>query len=124
MFSTFTVKQLKKLISDFKKHHTIKNYSRMRKQQLIAELETRFEIRDNQLYLKNAPTVEPKVKRVKKTKTVAQPTVVPDAPQRQDGLTDGQRTFKNKINAIEQKAINFENYAKDSAFAKRLRGKK
>jgi chaperonin cofactor prefoldin len=121
MFGTFTVKQLKKLISDFKKYHTIKNYSKMRKQQLVAELDNRFEIRNAQLFLKNAPAVEPKAK---KTKTVA-PAIVPqDAPQRQDGLTDGQRTLKNKINAIEQQAIARENYVKDSAFAKRLRGNK
>jgi hypothetical protein len=59
MFSNFTVKQSKKMISDFKKSHTIKNYSKMRKQQLVAVLGNRFGIRDGQLFLKNAPTVEP-----------------------------------------------------------------
>jgi hypothetical protein len=125
MFSTFTVKQLKALIKQFKDHHKIKNYSKLKKAQLVEQLESRFEIKDNQLYLKNAPTVEPKAKR---TKRAVQPAVVPQAPQapqaaqKQDGLTAGQRTLQNKINAIEQKAKASENYKKDSNFANRLRG--
>jgi hypothetical protein len=122
MFGNFTVKQLKKLISDFKKYHTIKNYSKMRKQQLVAELDNRFVINHGQLFLKDAPAVEPKAKKAKKT---VAPTIVPqDAPQQHDALTAGQKTYKNTINAIESKALNKENYQKDSAFAKRLRGHK
>jgi hypothetical protein len=122
MFASCTVKQLKALIKHFKEHHAIKNYSKLKKAQLIEQLQSRFEIKNNQLFLKNAQAVEPKAKRTKKT---VQPTVVPEAPQaaqKQDGLTVGQRTLQNKINAIEQKAKASQNYKKDSNFAKRLTG--
>jgi hypothetical protein len=127
MFSTFTVKQLKALIKHFKDHHTIKNYSKLKKAQLIEQLDSRFEIKDNQLYLKNAPAVEPKAKRTKKA---VQPTVVPEAPvapqaaQKQDGLTAGQRIYRNAVSSVEKKAIARENYSADSTMAKRIRGKK
>jgi hypothetical protein len=120
MFRKFTVNQLKALIKQFKEHHTIRNYSKLRKAQLVAQLESRFEIRDNQLYLKNAPATEPKAIRVKKTIV---PTVVSDAPQRQDGLTAGQQRYKNAVSSVEKKAVARENYKIDSSFAKRLRGK-
>jgi hypothetical protein len=61
------------------------------------------------------------------TKKTAQPTIVPNnianAPN-DDGLTAGQKPYKNTINAIESKALNKEKNQKDSAFAKRLRGHK
>jgi hypothetical protein len=121
MFSKFTVKQLKALIKHFKDHHTIKNYSKLKKAQLIEQLDSRFEIKDNQLYLKDGPTIEPKVKKVKKTPTkVAQPPVQQDAPARQDSLTDGQRRYNDSVFAVAAKA----NYARDSNMAKRLRGNK
>jgi hypothetical protein len=52
MFATFTVKQLRSLIRTFKEHHNIK-YSKLKKAQLVAELEKRFVIKDNKLYLKD-----------------------------------------------------------------------
>jgi hypothetical protein len=122
MFASCTVKQLKALIKHFKDHHTIKNYSKLKKAQLVEQLQSRFEIKDNQLFLKNAPTVELKAKRTKKT---VQQTVVPEAPQatqKQDGLTVGQRRYRNAVSSVEKKAIARENYAADSAMAKRIRG--
>jgi hypothetical protein len=119
-FNKFTVKQLKALIKHFKEHHTIKNYSRMKKQQLITELENRFAINNGVLYLKNEVPDAPAKKTA--TKKPVQPTNnIANAPN-DDGLTAGQKTYKNTINAIESNALNKENYQKDSAFAKRLRG--
>jgi hypothetical protein len=128
MFNKLTVKQLKALIKHFKDHHTIKNYSRMKKQQLITELENRFEINNGVLYLKNEIPDVPVTKTA--TKKTTQPTIVPNniagtiVQPNDEGLTAGQKTYKNTINAIESKALNKEKYQKDSAFAKRLRGNK
>ena len=54
MFSTLKVKDLKKLVSAYRQHHNIKNYSKMKKIELVNELEKRFIIKNNQLYLKPA----------------------------------------------------------------------
>ncbi len=54
MFSTFKVKDLKKLVSNYKKYHNIKGYSKMKKIELVNELEKRFIIKNNQLFLKPA----------------------------------------------------------------------
>jgi hypothetical protein len=128
MFSSYTCKQLRALIKQFREHHTIKNSSKLRKAALVAELEKRFYIQDGQLYIKNGPTIEqPKVKKAKKavvpTKVAAStaPTHVvhqQDAGAKQDGLTDGQRRYNDAVSAVAAKA----NYKKDSAFGKRLRG--
>jgi len=52
MFSTFKVKDLKKLVSNYRQYHNIKRYSKMKKVQLVDELEKRFVIKNNQLFLK------------------------------------------------------------------------
>jgi hypothetical protein len=54
MFSTLKVKDLKKLISEYRQYHNIKGYSKMKKIQLLDELEKRFIIKNNQLFLKPA----------------------------------------------------------------------
>ena len=54
MFSTFKVKDLKKLVSNYRQYHNIKRYSKMKKVQLVDELEKRFVIKNNQLFLKPA----------------------------------------------------------------------
>ena len=56
MFSTLKVKDLKKLVSTYRQYHNIQGYSKMKKGQLIDELEKRFVIQNNQLFLK--PAVE------------------------------------------------------------------
>ena len=50
MFSTFKVKDLKKLVSNYRQYHNIKGYSKMKKVQLVDELEKRFMIQNNQLF--------------------------------------------------------------------------
>ena len=57
MFSTFKVKDLKQLVSSYRNFHNIKGYSKMEKNQLVEELEKRFVIENNQLFLKKTPTV-------------------------------------------------------------------
>ena len=57
MFSTLKVKDLKKLFSAYRQHHNIKNYSKMKKIELVNELEKRFIIKNNQLFLKPAEQI-------------------------------------------------------------------
>ena len=52
MFETFKVKDLKTLISTYRKYHNIKGYSKMKKGQLIVELEKRFIIHEGKLVMK------------------------------------------------------------------------
>ena len=52
MFETLSIKQLKKLVSEYRHEHNIKGYSKMKRAQLVTELEKRFVFRDNKLYHK------------------------------------------------------------------------
>ena len=66
MFETMKVKQLKALISHYRTYHNIKGYSRMKRNELVAELEKRFVIKDGQLYMKPQmpePVIAVKVKK-------------------------------------------------------------
>jgi hypothetical protein len=75
MFATLSLKELKLLIRELRDHHSIKNYSKMKKAELVAELAARFILRDGNLYLKedtrqekeqkNEPKPEPKPKKLK-----------------------------------------------------------
>lgn len=62
MFATLSLKELKLLIRELRDHHSIKNYSKMKKADLVAALAERFVLRDNNLYLKEdtRPKKEPK----------------------------------------------------------------
>jgi len=83
-FTKFTVKQLKKFISDYKHLHNIKNSSRMKKRELIEELSKRFVIIDNRIVMKedirpqtqHQPAPAPKEKR-RITPTLVQPIQPP-----------------------------------------------
>lgn len=52
MFNHLSLKQLRKLISDYRAYHNIKNSSKMKKIQLVQELDKRFMLKDNKIYLK------------------------------------------------------------------------
>ena len=52
MFATLSVKELKKLIADYKAFHDIKNYHKMKKAQLVKELERRFVLKGDKLHMK------------------------------------------------------------------------
>jgi hypothetical protein len=56
MFESMTVKSLKQLVSQYRQHHNIKGYSKMKKADLLTELDKRFVIHNNELFLKqNTP---------------------------------------------------------------------
>jgi hypothetical protein len=109
MFATLKVKQLRSLIRDFKRHHDIRNSSKMKKAQLVEELEKRFQVIDGKLFLKSE-LPQPKAKKVTNNNN-------------DNNMTAGQQRYKNTVNAIENKALALENYKKDSTMAKRLKGK-
>ncbi len=59
MFESMTVKTLKQLVSQYRQHHNIKGYSKMKKADLLIELDKRFVIHNNELFLKqNTPKTE------------------------------------------------------------------
>jgi hypothetical protein len=121
MFATFTVKQLRSLIRTFKEHHNIK-YSKLKKAQLVAELEKRFVIKDNKLYLKdeipqqqnvnaksvnaksvNAKSVNAKSVNAKSVnaKTAPVPAFIPQAPPN----FTGQMTEERKQDQLAKRVI-------------------
>ncbi len=52
MFESMTVKTLKQLVSQYRQHHNIRGYSKMKKADLLTELDKRFLIHNNELFLK------------------------------------------------------------------------
>ena len=52
MFESMTVKTLKQLVSQYRQHHNIRGYSTMKKADLLTELDKRFVIHNNELFLK------------------------------------------------------------------------
>ncbi len=52
MFESMTVKSLKQLVSQYRQHHNIRGYSTMKKADLLTELDKRFVIHNNELFLK------------------------------------------------------------------------
>jgi hypothetical protein len=52
MFPSLNLKQLKQILKDFKEHHNIRNYHKLKKSDLLNELDKRFEIDGGYLYLK------------------------------------------------------------------------
>jgi hypothetical protein len=52
MFATLSLKELQQLVRELRAHHTIKGFSRMKKEELIAELSSKFVYLDGSIYLK------------------------------------------------------------------------
>jgi hypothetical protein len=61
MFENMTVNELKGLVRDYRKHHNIIKYSKMKKEELITALNNYFILKDGQLYLKPVVKVQPVV---------------------------------------------------------------
>ena len=53
MFESMTVKTLKQLVSQYRQHHNIRGYSKMIKADLLTELDKRFVVHNNELFLRN-----------------------------------------------------------------------
>ncbi len=52
MFADLTLSELRTLIRELKEHHSIKNYSKLKKAALIAALSERFILQNGNLYLR------------------------------------------------------------------------
>jgi hypothetical protein len=105
-FSSMKVKDLKRIATDFRKYHSIQSVSKMKKAQLVEELNKRFILQGEKLYLKqDYDDLKPQ----------------PQAAQRQHAEAPQSQAEKR----LQQSVIDIQNrlnYSKDSAFAKRLRG--
>ena len=113
MFSTSSVKHLRKVISTYRKYHDIKGSSRMSKTQLVAELEKRFIIKNGELFLKGevptaptaptptAPTAQKVKKRIAPT-LVSQPSTSGNIPQATSNKTKGQQRMDSTIERMEK----------------------
>ena len=84
MFETLTLKELKLLIRELRDHHTIKGVSKMKKDELVTELSSRFILRDGNLYLredtraKKEPATEKKQEPKTEKETASKPEKKPD----------------------------------------------
>jgi len=122
-FESLTVKKLKALISVYKKEHSIVNYSKLKKKDLLSVLNLKFSLLDNKLILK--PKDIPVVKQKKRItpQLVSEPAVLQPTLQKSvPNLTKGQQTLKNKIDKIEKAATRKTDLQRTRNFAKRIRG--
>jgi hypothetical protein len=107
MFSTLKVKDLKKLVSAYRQYHNIKGYSKMKKVQLVDELQKRFVIQNNQLYLK------PAEQQIKKR-------ITPEVIAKLGGQQPQQTAFQNipqsnRMRRLLEKADELEEYYRQRA---------
>jgi cell division protein FtsB len=109
MFESLKVKQLKKLISDYKKENNVfGSVSKMKKKQLVDSLSEHFVLENNKLVLKKHVT--------KTTNNIA------TLRSESSNLTKGQQRLNNTINKLESSELLKERMKKDLAFSKRLKG--
>ena len=115
MFSTFKVKDLKQLVSSYRNFHNIKGYSKMKKGQLIEELDKRFIIENNQLFLKKTPTVAEQQPN-KQTRKRITPQVVGKLGSQQPQQNAFQNIPQtNRMKRVLEKADELEEYYKQRA---------
>jgi len=114
MFENLKVKEIRKLLSDFKKEHNIVgSIAKLKKAQLVEKLNTHFILQNGKLVLKpknNAPAP-----------VVYQPQPMPQIVNN-NGLTAGQQRLQNTVSNIEREAVAKERYVKDNQMSKRIRG--
>ena len=114
MFSTFKVKDLKQLVSNYRKYHNIKGYSKMKKGQLIEELEKRFVIENNQLFFKKTtPPAAAEQQPNKQTRKRITPQVVGKLGSQQNAFQNIPQT--NRMKRVLEKADELEEYYKQRA---------
>ena len=114
MFESMTVKSLKQLVSQYRQHHNIRGYSKMKKADLLTELDKRFVVHNNELFLKtqNTPKTEATPEKQKKRIT---PILVSASPKK----IPKQQAFQQPVqqsNAVKRalkKADELEEYYKN-----------
>ncbi len=114
MFNHMSLKQLRKLVSDYRAYHNIKGTSKMKKIQLVQELDKRFMLKDNKLYMKaevpassHSTAVGTEKKRIAPV-LVSQPTANPQVhpnfnPPISTARTPGLQRVDNVVDKLEQR---------------------
>ena len=109
MFESMTVKSLKQLVSQYRQHHNIRGYSKMKKADLLTELEKRFVIHNNELFLKqNTQKTQPatptnKKKRITPILVSASPKKIPkQAFQQPVQLSNAVKRALKKADELEE----------------------
>ena len=114
MFESMTVKSLKQLVSQYRQHHNIRGYSKMKKAELLAELDTRFVLLNNELFLKqNTPKTEATHQKQKKRITPILVKASPKKIPKQAFQQPVQHSNSNAVKRALKKADELEEYYKN-----------
>ena len=114
MFESMTVKSLKQLVSQYRQHHNIRGYSKMKKAELLAELDTRFVLYNNELFLKqNTPKTEATPQKQKKRITPILVSASPKKIPKQAFQQPVQHSNSNAVKRALKKADELEEYYKN-----------
>lgn len=117
MFESMTVKTLKQLVSQYRQHHNIRGYSKMKKADLLTELDKRFVIHNNELFLKQnthltspppPATPQKQKKRIKPILVSASPKKIPKQQAFQQPVQQS-----NAVKRALKKADELEDYYKN-----------
>ena len=101
MFANLKVAELRKLVSTYRKYHDIKGYSRMKKAELITELDKRFVVKDGMLYLKQQePT--PAKKRLTPTLVSSSTSSSSSSFPSSSTRTKGQQRYDSAVKRAEE----------------------
>jgi hypothetical protein len=116
MFEKLTVKKLKSLISTFKKeHNVIGSVSKMKKADLVKEMEEHFDLFNDKLIIKSKQTPIEKVAKKKVTTEY-----VPTAP----ASFKGQQTERDLVDKLARKVLLKQQMKKDIAMSRKIKGKR
>ena len=111
MFESMTVKSLKQLVSQYRQHHNIRGYSKMKKADLLTELDKRFVVHNNELFLKqNTPKTEATPEKQKKRIT---PILVSKSPKKIPKQAYQSVQQSNAVKRALKKADELEEYYKN-----------
>jgi hypothetical protein len=127
-FGKMKVKQLKAILSEYKRFHTIKGAHKMRKQSLVQELESLFVIHEEKLYLKRDVDEFQKRFQPKPQEPKQPPKPQPYQPpyQQQSQKADVEIPQSNATRRLNEATSSLEKrlrYGDDSQMANRIRGK-
>ena len=112
MFESMIVKSLKQLVSQYRQHHNIRGYSKMKKADLLTELDKRFVVHNNELFLKtqNTPKTEATPEKQKKRIT---PILVSKSPKKIPKQAYQPVQQSNAVKRALKKADELEEYYKN-----------
>ena len=110
MFDKFKVQELRRLISAYRKYHNISGYYKMKKIQLVAELNKRFVIHEGKLMAK--PQGEPLVQKKKRITAEFIGTLPTGQPSRSYGSEQVPRQQSKAMQRLQQKASELDQYYK------------